>query len=169
MNITIFIGDTSQYFMDYPYIASVIDKNGDTIGKGALEFFGQFGNSTQTYSIKTTFDSLPANFTCTVNFASDFDSTYCLLPYPCLSIANIKIIVAEKSFSIFPNPTTDNITIVANIHFINNNYSIINSIGEIVSIGKLTNNTPITISLCEFTKGIYFLNLGSESSIVMKE
>ena len=38
-------------FINYPYISVVLDCNGDTVGTGTINFFGQLGQSVQSYPV----------------------------------------------------------------------------------------------------------------------
>ena len=57
------------------------DLTGDTVAIGNLNFFGQIGGTSQTYSASTTLDSIPSNFTGMVYFR--YDTSVCALPFPC--------------------------------------------------------------------------------------
>ncbi|MGB4850576.1 MAG: hypothetical protein WBP41_21800, partial [Saprospiraceae bacterium] len=45
MNVTLLFSGGNNDFINYPWIAEVIDEQGDTVGVGTLNFFGQFGNT----------------------------------------------------------------------------------------------------------------------------
>lgn len=49
--IHIRLGADSLTFVSYPYVLAVIDCNGDTIATGNLNFFGQAGQSIQSYPV----------------------------------------------------------------------------------------------------------------------
>jgi hypothetical protein len=168
LNVTISMGGTSSNFINYPYVSLVKNTLGDTVATGIMNFFGQGGNSSQVYTVSTSLDSLPANFTCTVYFK--YDTVTCLLPYPCIPQG-----IAEKTalsgIKIYPNPSEGK--------FIFENekpgpavyeLTIYNSLGnKIYSQAHSTQDKKNEIDLSAFPKGIYFIQLGSEGKIVRKK
>ena len=72
---------------------------------------------------------------------------------------------SNLKIGIFPNPTTDNIFVNGNVNEIND-ITIINSIGEVLRHRKVNNSeSPIQISLEDFTNGIYFININQGAFI----
>jgi len=82
LDITIFLEGDSNRFINYPYVTAVTDSSGDTLATGFMNFYGQFGGTSQTYGTNTTLNSLPASVTATIHFHYDNNSV-CALPYPC--------------------------------------------------------------------------------------
>ncbi len=82
MNVTVFNGGS---FVSYPHVSVIANNSGDTIATGMFSgSFGQSGNTSETYSVSTNLDSMPANFACTVYFNYNFDAGVCALSYPCI-------------------------------------------------------------------------------------
>jgi hypothetical protein len=73
------------------------------------------------------------------------------------------------SISLYPNPTSSEITITSD-KFTNEPYTLFDQMGRTVGSGKLS-GTNTTISLSTLTKGIYILKVEGdyESAIVVKE
>jgi hypothetical protein len=97
-------------FVNYPYIAAILDINGDTLSTGTLYYFGQIGETTQDYpsSLSNTDWS---NFTGTIVFVYDNDT--CSLSFPCNNL-NTNEHLSSPSFTTFPNPATTSFSIMGN-------------------------------------------------------
>lgn len=86
----------------------------------------------------------------------------------CVTISEVGIRDIETyTFSIYPNPTTGNITV--SVSELQNNtlfVTLLNNVGAIVFEGKLTSSTT-TLDLSNMAKGIYFVRItdGENSSI----
>jgi len=100
----------SELFINYPYVSAVIDLQGDTIATGTLNFFGQFSNSTQEYSLET--DLLPpfdSNFEGFVLF--NYDTLFCELYYPCEPSGLTKFNSGVSHWIVYPNPAINQINV----------------------------------------------------------
>ncbi len=95
---------SSSSFINYPYFHAIISEQGDTLAKGQLEYFGQFGNSTFLYSATTQLTELPENPQWNLLFR--YDSLECLLPFPC-AISASKNKLGNSAPRFYPNPFTD--------------------------------------------------------------
>lgn len=84
VGVTISISDSG--FINYPYVHQILDQSNNVIGTGNMNFFGQFGNSSQTYPA-TSANTNWNNFVGTVVFV--FDNDTCYLPYPCVQTPTI--------------------------------------------------------------------------------
>lgn len=158
LNVNLFISGSNNDFINYPYVTAIVDSNGDTVATGGMEFFGQFGNTHQTYTATTTtLATLPPDFNCIVYF--HYDTIDCALPYPCEAATATHTPSVKNEVSISPNPSNGlfNLQIEGNL----NRYSFI----EVVDVnGKRVYNSPIqsssnTIDLSSFAKGIYFVRV----------
>ncbi|MFY9309783.1 MAG: T9SS type A sorting domain-containing protein [Bacteroidia bacterium] len=168
MAVNLLFSENDTSFITYPYISAITDTNGDTVATGALNSFGQFGNTSQTYNLTTSLNSIPANFNCTIHFR--YDSEECILSYPCmpLSIKEDKGLLSEK-VQVYPNPVdfTGNLYITATEPLQNSVMRIVNTMGQIVLHQKLnTFSTNITINLSDkgIAAGIYYVILETEKS-----
>jgi hypothetical protein len=65
-------------FINYPYVALALDNNGDTLAVGQMEYFGQFGNTTQSYHAAVVGASVGIE---QIWFVYDQDT--CQLTFPC--------------------------------------------------------------------------------------
>jgi hypothetical protein len=74
------------------------------------------------------------------------------------SEANINELEQLIAFTISPNPTTDQLTIVADKMLIGSDYKVSSSNGQLVAMGTLTNEVS-TINLNHLTKGNYFFHI----------
>jgi hypothetical protein len=64
----------------------------------------------------------------------------------------------SSSFSIYPNPSDDEITIYSNISILGRTYSIYDETGMIISTGKIDNNST-TMNLSGMNTGLYILEI----------
>ena len=108
MYVTLFFSGDNDDFINYPWISEVINDQGDTVGVGTWDFFGQFGNTSNDYAVTVDFDTLPDNFNATMVF--HYDTSVCLLSFPC-SMTGIEIPNENHQFSIYPNPFTSETTL----------------------------------------------------------
>jgi hypothetical protein len=94
--VTILFEADSNDFTNYPYVALMIASSGDTVAQGGLEYFGQFGQTTNIYhpnglaftnsfvgEIYFVYD----NDTCIINYdgiqdVSDLENFYEVVAYP---------------------------------------------------------------------------------------
>jgi type IX secretion system substrate protein len=168
MDVTIFMAGTSNDFIDYPYISVITDSIGDTIATGMMNFFGQFGNTSQTYQVNTSWDSIPANFHCTLYFK--YDSVTCTLLYPC-TLSGIEEEYSFNKVLIYPNPSAGNF--ILSYHL---STSVSNNNGCELRIidytGRSVYNAPITgavgkqnITLSDLCNGVYYWQLISNNGI----
>ena len=82
MSITIFFAGKSRDFINYPYISSITDEKGDTLATGSMEYYGQGGNTSQTYGAwSVNSASFPIDFNGIVYFRYDTNDTVCKLAY----------------------------------------------------------------------------------------
>lgn len=142
-------------FVNYPYIAAILDQNGDTLSSGTMFYFGQIGETIQDYP--TSLSSTDwTNFTGTIVFVYDNDT--CSLQYPCNQV-NIPE-NENTTFNVFPNPATDLIQI-KNSHF-PVNISFFSMFGQVVKhLVIASENQPI--SIIELPAGTYFIILDNSS------
>jgi len=101
MNVTLFFSGDNDDFINYPWISEVFNDQGDTIGVGTWNFFGQFGNTSNEYAVTVEFDTIPDNFIATMVF--HYDTSVCLLSFPC-SMTGIEDQNKNHQLSIYPNP-----------------------------------------------------------------
>ena len=163
MNVTIFFTGEDTDFINYPYVSSVIDQDGDTIGTGTLNFFGQIGNSSQTYPVTALVDQIPDNLVAIVNF--NYDTISCTLNFPCLTNA---ILDVEKynELVIYPNPFAIEATISSELAFSDLTINIFNSIGNQVRQLHHLNGQRIYLERNELPKGTYLIQFIQDNKIL---
>jgi len=102
--------NSSSMFIDYPTLRVV--GHGDTIGNksGSVEYYGQLGKTTLTYTMSSSVKTIPAK--CTVILTSPTGGATCYLPYPCSTSTSVqKATKPAYSFSIFPDPVSSILSI----------------------------------------------------------
>ncbi|MCX6231784.1 MAG: T9SS type A sorting domain-containing protein [Bacteroidetes bacterium] len=130
------------------------------------------GNTALSGGFQTSFGGgmvLPAQLTVGTHY-------YVCAPHASVGMKAIIIVqsptgITENSlkpvFSIYPNPTTEYITVKSNHDIYNLNFTILDLTGKKLISGKLnTGNTTINIS--QFAEGIYFFQLGDDRKQTFK-
>ncbi len=167
MDVTIFMAGSNTDFINYPYISLITDSNGDTIATGTINFFGQIGNTSQTYAVSTNLDSIPVNFSCTVYY--NYDTLVCALSYPCTTagIRNDYLFNAPK---IYPNPSNGKFqfTIDGSQFDENCKVEIYNVQGERIYQSAIT-NTKFDIDLSNQPNGIYIVKIYDGQTVLTKK
>lgn len=155
MAVDIHFTGTASEFVSYPYVSTVIDINGDTVGQGgSLFYFGQIGGTTQTYPLPSLITDIPSNFQANVVFVNT--DTTCVLSYPCVTtgVENQSEFVTE----LYPNPTSDwlNMKLTANAYPLN--YHILTLDGkELLRGNNIASQVPIDVR--QLTEGIYIIEI----------
>jgi len=75
---------------------------------------------------------------------------------------------SKSSFSVFPNPSTDLITIDANEDLVGSKFFICNSIGKSVRKGLISSKSTI-VNLNDLATGIYLLNIDNQMYRIIKQ
>lgn len=170
MNVTIFFEGDENDFINYPYVSTVIDLNGDTIGTGSINFFGQIGNTSQAYPVNTVFDALPGNFKAYAEFV--FDTVSCLLYYdPAIPCSTTGINDGEyfPDLKLYPNPFFSALLIETGEPFEELSLILFNSHGQVVMSMEELSGIKIKINREGLASGIYFLQLRDHWKIVVKK
>jgi hypothetical protein len=162
MDVTIFMSGTSNDFINYPYVSVITDSIGDTIATGVMNFFGQFGNTSQTYQVNTSWSSIPSNFHCTVYFKHD--SVTCTLLYPC-STSGIKEEYSSNKINIYPNPNNGNFILFYSGNQTSSAQSglyeleIMDELGRTVYTQTFINPNQTKINISQLSNGVHFYQL----------
>jgi hypothetical protein len=93
---------------------------------------------------------------------TDFDGTYTFSNPISVSCDDNEFIL------VYPNPTTNKLNIKLSEEFIGKPYSIMNSIGQVIWTGKVS-NTQIEINLTNLPFGIYYFQLATEKGLHTKK
>ena len=157
-DVTIFFAGQSTDFINYPYVSSIVDNsNSTTIATGTINFFGQFGNTSQTYTTTTTLSSLPSNCNFTVYFT--YDTSVCALQYTCPpSGINDGGFLSEPT--LYPNPSNGIFNVTSGEEI--TSLEIYSVIGELVFSSELQ-TTNYELDLRSKSKGVYFVKIITEN------
>lgn len=149
--------------VDYSWTTSNLSATFNDTSIGSLAWWWDFGdgitsNSQNPTHIYATSGNYQVKLYVENNIKS-WDEITKTITVPNLSIADYN----QKIFSVFPNPTSDSITINWNTNFNHANYLICDVSGKIIAENQLTNTTNL-IAMQDFSKGIYFLKINTENS-----
>ena len=97
--ISIFFEADSSAFINYPYVALMVNNQGDTLAQGGLEYFGQLGQTELTYH--PNWLSEDSNFVGDIYFVYDNDT--CIFTFD-----NAQLVDNSISWDVlnpYPNPS----------------------------------------------------------------
>lgn len=160
LDVTIYNGDTNS--VNYPSVV-VVNGIGDTIAnKNNLFFLFQHpANDTVVHTIPcdTTLDSIPSGFTGTIYITDNFYNITCAYSYPMTCTVGINEYASSNNFTLYPNPTSDNITIsMTGNNRRNADIRIYDMTGKEVK-NYTTTNSLLTINRENLQSGIYFVTI----------
>ncbi len=153
------LGSTSD-FINYPYVTSVSDCDGNTIASGSMFFFGQMGQTTQAYPVSAFGNDVCFPITAEFFFGNvDFENDTCLLTFDGSGLfINTKM---QHTLSVFPNPASGEIQMNVAPEMIGTEYSLFDSMGRMVLSGVIT--TPLQrIDLGAIPKGVYVMRVANQ-------
>ncbi|MBK9981985.1 MAG: T9SS type A sorting domain-containing protein [Saprospiraceae bacterium] len=156
MNVTLLFTGGNNDFINYPWIAEVIDAQGDTVGVGTWNFFGQFGNTSTDYPVMVQFDTIPDNFNATMVF--HYDTSVCLLSFPC-TMTGIEESNKAQQISIYPNPFSSETKIYSEKFLHDLNLNIFDLQGQLVKQIEHLSGHEISLQRDDLVMGIYFVQL----------
>lgn len=166
MNFSVEFSAPDTVFVNYPYISAVLDCNGDTVATGSFNFFGQLGQSTFEYPVTVTGSLACQPLSIVFIYANDFlENDTCSLALN--SVGLINSLEKEETFSIFPNPVSNSLTIQNNQNQFVTNYFIFEHSGRKILEGTIDSETA-TINLNNLPAGVYFISLGENLSQTLK-
>lgn len=151
---------TQSDFINYPFISSVLDCNGNLVGSGNLFWFGQFGQSVQQYPVNL---SGPGSIDCyplSVSFVYQ-DNMGMADTCQLLLSSNTASIDPEETVAvplIFPNPTSGKFTLSLGENHESSGFTLLDLSGKKVLSGKL-NAPDTTIDVTDLWPGTYLIVL----------
>lgn len=166
-SVTLFFNGTNSDFINYPYFSVVTNLFGDTIANGTMDFFGQIGNTSQTYSLMSNLASLPENFECSLTFNYD-DTVACLLNFPCPISSLDDQLNKDVKLQVYPNPSNEIIYLKTseNFHYIRE-VELSDAMGKRIDITKIvTSLDSVSIDVSKLPKGVYFLDLKNGQKLI---
>jgi hypothetical protein len=153
----------ADYMVTFPYVETVLNCEGDTIGTGENFWALQMGQTTRYYPVTMT-DTIcyPATFVFVYETETGIDT--CLFTYDAPASTEE---INKVDITVYPNPAQDEIRIKSNGKIVGEDYVLYNNIGMLVIAGKvISENTSIDIM--ELPKGIYYLALGGKTIKLIK-
>jgi len=156
---------TDSGFINYPFILEIRDAGNNVVANGNMFFFGQFGGTTQNYPASSNQTNW-SNFTGTIVFVYDNDT--CYLPYPC-TISSTQDIEEHGSYSLSPNPATDQIVLNTTRELNAATVEILTIDVKIVQTLNSVQGTRIEIATALLPNGIYFIRILEEEQFLKSE
>ena len=153
MAVTLFFDAPGDVFINYPYFDLVFNENDSVIANGYLDFFGQFGGTSQTYTLQTPLESLPVGFTASLSFV--YNDQFCSLNYPCTTTS---IHTPEAlDMMIYPNPFSSEATIQLDEPLSNGEVTLYNMQGQKVRSFTWSDGDQFSINRNGLPQGPYFV------------
>jgi hypothetical protein len=153
----------ADYMVTFPYVETVLNCEGDTIGTGENFWALQMGQTTRRYPVTMT-DTIcyPATFVFVYETETGIDT--CLFTYDApASTEEINTV----DITVYPNPVQDEIRIKSNGNITGQDYVLYNNLGVLVITGKvMSENTSIDIM--GLPQGMYYLALGGKTIKLIK-
>jgi len=165
--VNISVQGSANTYISNPQISIVRDCAGDSIANGFVNYSGQTGLSSQGYPI-TPLSNTPC-YPVTVEFIygnTNFETDTCLLTLNAPTALE-ELIEKERSVSIYPNPSSNEIYIHANNSYQGKNYLMYDCQGRLLITGKLVKENTL-VDIRNFPNGFYFLSIGNEMSQIFK-
>lgn len=165
--VSIQFSAAESVFINYPYVAAVLDCNGDTVATGDIFVFGQVGQSTLAYpiTISGSLDCEPL----TIAFVygdENLNNDTCLLAFG-ESTASTQLFQGTNNFSIYPNPAVDQVYIQTNLSQVGNSFFVYDFTGKLMFTGELTSERT-TVDMSSFSNGMYLIKIGDNLGDVFK-
>jgi len=165
--INIQMGGAETDFANYPFINSVTDCNGATVATGGLFFFGQLGNTEQGYPVSALPENVCLPLSIEFVFGNDlFENDTCLFTYGTTALgAEFNPIL---DWTVYPNPTQNEIDIVSSPATIGASYILLNATGQEIKTGIIL-STKDRIDFSNVPGGFYLLHLNGTFQRIVKD
>ncbi len=171
MYVTLFFTGGTNDFINYPWVSEIVNAQGDTIGHGTWNFFGQFGNTNTDYPVTVEFNVIPDDFRASMIF--HYDTSICLLNFPCTT--GIVDPNKNEQVRIYPNPFSTETKVYSEKHFNDLTIKIFDLRGQMVKQVEHQNGAEISLQRNGLLDGIYFVqliegnrNIGTRKVIVVQ-
>ncbi len=156
-NFSVEFSASDTVFINYPYISTVLDCNGDTVATGSFNFFGQSGQTTFEYPVTLTGSLSCEPLSVIFVYSNDiFENDTCSLSF---NVADLNSDFEEqKVFSLYPNPVVNSLTINSDHHSPDSVYKVFDHTGRIVLEGTIDAAT-IDVDMRSQPAGVYFIHI----------
>lgn len=161
--VSVQFSQPSSVYINYPHVSAILDCNGDTISIGTIFFPAQTGGTTNNHPVTAVDSSTCLPLTIIFVYADEFfQFDTCLMTYGTTS-SLIDSFDAPTNFSIYPNPTINEVVIQSSIKQKVIPYFVYDQAGKLVLKGELySEKTIVDISI--LPRGIYLFRIEGESS-----
>jgi hypothetical protein len=154
-----FDGEPGQ-FLNYPYVSSLFDCNGEEIGAGSMFIFGQFSESAVAHpvTLSGSTDCLPLTAVFVyMNNMGETDTCYLSIGDTGMAIDNR----INRSSLAFPNPFEGELHLQTNLENIDSAYDLMDGSGRSVLSGTIRSELT-TFDTDHLVPGIYFIRFGPQ-------
>ncbi len=166
-SVSIQFNAAESVFINYPFVAAVLDCNGDTVATGDIFVFGQVGQSTLAYPI-----TMSGSLACeplTIAFVygdENLNNDTCLLVFG-ENTASAQLSQRLDKISIYPNPAVDQVQIQTKLSQVGNSFFVYDFTGKLMLTGKLMSEST-SVDMSSFSKGMYLIKIGNNLGNVFK-
>ncbi len=166
------VADNDDPINSYPEKLKVTIGNDNTVAAQTDELFNNNNILVQTWTAGEGFYTAPANGTYSIGF-----NCYSAADMYRLGVDDVMIVavplsveeVSESSFSVYPNPASNLITLSNNINVLVNNVSVTDLNGRVVKNVKVDNLSVIDINVTDLSAGMYIMTISSDKGSVVKK
>jgi hypothetical protein len=128
------------------------------------------------YALVTSFDSsiVNNNLIAVTKLKSDvikINNFYNLINKPTCSLTvGVNEFLKQDDFYVFPNPTSETLSIKANIEGVHKlDYEIFDVLGKSILKNEVNDVSTFNVNVSEFKSGIYFMRLQIKDSFIVKK
>lgn len=147
---------TNADFISYPHFPALFGSDGDTIATAKLQFYGQFGGTTQEYTAISTVNLTETPFTAAFAYTALNGNKTCTLSYPSPDVH-----AKGESSLVSSKPSNEQVNVSSNEQTIGSEFILTNLSGQVVLRGKI-NSINTSINLANLPKGVYSLIVGEK-------
>lgn len=149
----------------YPHVSLITDCNGDSVAVGQMFYFGQLGGTSQDYPVTLLKSDYCEPLKATFIYLNESKTDTCYFFFG--KSANKKTF-SQNLFEVFPNPSTDKVTVKFKNHASNHEIEIFDFLGRRVFSSIVSEDIDV-LDLHKLPSGQYVLKADGNSQVLILE